>query len=107
MSNLSLDLFLLMSNLSQLKSRELVLSVFIDAVSSIHPDFCITYAPSPRAPQTMEVRTAKNSFGWLEIQGQPETVAPEFGGLLQNAVQMLAVILENLERERLLAPSRP
>ncbi len=103
MSNLSLDLFLLMSNLSQLKSRELVLSVFIDAVSSIHPDFCITYAPSPRAPQTMEVRTAKNSFGWLEIQGQPETVAPEFGGLLQNAVQMLAVILENLERERLLA----
>jgi PAS domain S-box-containing protein len=102
-SNLSLDLFLLMSNLSQLKSRELVLSVFIDAVSSIHPDFCITYTPSPGAPQTMEIRTAKNSFGWLEIRGQPETVAPEFGGLLQNAVQMLAVILENLERERLLA----
>ena len=82
--NVSLDLLLLISNLSQLKNRERILQIFVEAINSFHSEFSIFFHESTQTQKdTIEIATAKNKFGTMEILGTPEVVAPEFRLLLQ------------------------
>ena len=104
MTNIALDLFLLMSSLAQLKNRERIIRLFGEAVSSLHNGFSVSYAGTRRPEgNALEICTANGHFGYIQMHGDLVQVAPEFGQLLQNAVQMLAVILENLSLNELLA----
>ena len=121
MNNLAHDLFLLMASLAQVKHRDRLLAVFTEAINSMQPDFAIAYqaeSPAPEAASMVRLRsptmaaersrsidicTAHRQFGYFRVTGAPQAVSPEFPGLFQNSVQMLAVFLEKLHERALLA----
>lgn len=108
MANIAHNLFLLMNNLSQLKNRDRMITLFCEAINSFHPGFSVQYVEGEVTPdtETMKISTARSEFGSLAIHGNPQTVALEFVVLLQNAVQMLAVLLEKLRHDKLLSDEK-
>jgi len=108
MKVIATELFLLMSNLSQIKNVERLISFFTEAFNSYHPDFKIEFAgkePS-REKQFIELKSDKFLLGYLILSGNPELVSPDFPPLFQNSIQMLAILLEKLRQEKLLADEK-
>lgn len=105
MGHLSHDLFLLMVNLSQMQSKDRALLIFINAINSIFPTLTFNYQDqdTQNIHSTMPVATSTCNFGSIEIVGDFDQLPEESQMLLQNAVQMLAVILEKLQQQELLS----
>ncbi len=105
---LSHQVLLLMANLTQIKSREAVLPVFVDAINTMQDALrlAIPESGSAASENTIEVATHRRSFGRIVVTGDPDAVAPDFFPLLRNAIRMVAIILENLERQEILADDR-
>ena len=102
MSSLANDLFLLMINLSRLHDRETIVRTFVEAIGASRPGLEVHFTPQPqtepRPPDSTAVATSDHAFGHVCFGGSyprlpdPEKIA------LNNAVVMLAVLLENRVR---------
>jgi len=103
MANYAHDLFLLSTNLSQFKSKVLIIKIFIESINSIFSGHQFTWnnETDKNAEANIKVCTRSKTYGYLCYYDQ-STLTAETIALLQNAVQMLAILLENLEQEKLL-----
>jgi len=92
------DLFLLLFTLSQMRDREKIISLFQESLEELfYPsDFTFSVTKKEDATYSEEVSTKNYSFGYISSFNEP---AIEVKQLLQNAIQMLAVILERLQFE--------
>ena len=101
------DLFLLLLNLAQMRSRSKVLDLFLGGLGSLFPDhvFGLTSVGAGAAATAFPVTTRNSSYGDVTVTGT-EPLSAEDQGLLHNAAQMLAVILERLEFEGQLEQAR-
>jgi len=92
------DLFLLMFNLSQLQNRKTIVQLFCESMSELFKPVNIYYEKQKKdgAVFVEEINTRNSSYGFLYSDiNLGENQKP----LIQNAVQMLAVILERLNYE--------
>jgi PAS domain S-box-containing protein len=96
--NNSHDLFLLMFNLSQMRDKGIIVVHFQDCISEIfHPlKFSFTEQKPSGNKYSEEIFTRNLSFGYISSGKIP---TDEVRKLLQNAIQMLAVILDRLNFE--------
>ncbi len=99
------DLFLLMINLTQIRDDALILKIFSQAVDGFVEGLKVTYSKfDPVEPhgRVYEIATMKSHYGWLAVQCPPSRLSDEIESLIQNAIGMLAVILERNYQNRLL-----
>lgn len=101
-NNKAHDLLLLMVNLVQLKRKGKVLEVFFDAINHLSPDIKIKYSKklSGKEKASIPISTTKSSFGFLKIACE---CPKDYMDMLFNATAMLALILEKLDQDELLA----
>jgi len=103
MSDISHNLFLLMANLSQLKSRDRIVSLFEDGINDFLPEAKVKWEEEkPKHINFLEVCTIKITTGYIAYKNHFNSKFPEQFSLLQNAVQMLAIILERIKQNELL-----
>jgi PAS domain S-box-containing protein len=105
---LSYEVLLLMANLTQIKSREAVLPIFVDAINTLQDavQLALLDDESAGSADAIDVATHRRSFGRIVLTGGLGSVVPDFSPLLRNAIRMVAIILENLERQEILADDR-
>jgi PAS domain S-box-containing protein len=102
MSDQAVDLFLLIPNLSQLRDRDKVISLFIEAMNQIFPGLGFRWSREPGdAASCLEVCSRNGSFGYVSHGGDAGLDAVSFA-LIHNSCQLLAVLLERLQQERAL-----
>jgi len=105
--NLAFDLFLLTFNLSQLHNKELIIKLFTEGMQEIFKPAEFKFIESGKNSSGMyfKIKTSKSSFGVIEAK-LPEAEADINKMLIDNSVQMLAVILEHLEFDQRLEKER-
>jgi PAS domain S-box-containing protein len=105
--NTSYDLFILMLNLSRLDNKGEVKDLFTGGMREIFKTagFEFTDTGGVEASEFYEVRTVSSHYGFVRIENQ-EQVPDESLQMIDNAVQMLAVILERLDFETRLREER-
>lgn len=101
------DLLLLMLSIAQFDNEEKIISVFVEAVGELFSPACFSFIKSdqPAPEKGFPLQTVKKIYGWLVVSGET-SLNEEQQGLLWNAVQMLAIIVERNEQNRLLADDR-
>jgi PAS domain S-box-containing protein len=104
MNNPRYDLFLLATNLSQLKSKDQIIKLFIECIDSVFPDFNFTWdsVNEKLSNQKIEVCTRLKTFGFITFNKRLNEDIESFS-LIQNLSQLVAVFLEKAEQEELLA----
>jgi len=102
------DLLLLLLNLAQQKSAERVRATFIDAAASIFAPLRIRWLDPGEVfdGEVAPVATLHREYGRIAAIPSERSSAVDALPLLQNAAGMLAVILEKLEADRLLASEK-
>jgi PAS domain S-box-containing protein len=105
------DLFLLMLNLSQLRQRERILALFIDSINGAQDALRLCLLAEGDSPRGEILEVAANGQRHCRLLLVPASPGPsgngqETGALVRNAVQMLAVILDNRAQEEMLAGER-
>jgi PAS domain S-box-containing protein len=103
MHNFESDLLLLIINLSQLKNKERVLNLFIEGAEVLFPDYKFSwhFEANDQHLGQYAVCTREKTYGFIQTDQSIETdeiIFPHF----QNAIQLLAIILEGLEHNELL-----
>jgi len=95
------EILLLMVNLIQFQDKERILKIFINTVKNIDSGVEIKYSKklSDKYKFTVPISTLKSNFGVLNISGDYDN---EFLDMIQNAVAMLALILEKIEQDEIL-----
>ncbi|MFO7755213.1 MAG: PAS domain S-box protein, partial [Bacteroidales bacterium] len=98
--NTSHELFLLMANLSQLHNKEKIIELFTEGMTELFKPSSFAYREhqKKRSKPDLEIKTKGSHFGYIETK-QAKSLSEEDRMLVQNAVQMLAVILEHLDFE--------
>jgi PAS domain S-box-containing protein len=104
MNRLGHDLFLLVTNLSQLKSKDQIVKLLIECIDSIFPDYSFTWdsVNEKTSKYKIEVRTRLKTFGFIGFNKGLNEDSESFT-LIQNLSQLVAVLLEKTEQEELLA----
>ena len=102
MEKLSNNLFLLVANLSQRKDKQAIIRLFIQGLNSFMPEIYFSWRQEARKDAIIEVSTQKKTYGEIEFSEESLSNDPIAMANIQNAAQMLAVILERLEQEQLL-----
>jgi len=107
MPDLSHDLLLLITNLSQHKDKSNIISLFTEGIRALFPYFIIEWRDDQRDPEhkVFAVQTRDRHFGYLVVESD-KIISGEVRSLIQNAVQMVAVILERVEHENALEEYR-
>jgi PAS domain S-box-containing protein len=102
------EIFLLMVSLTQVRDRDTVVRLFTQAASSMFEHLEFEFAPDrERSGQhALDLVTSKGLFGRILVRGPWESVDSDTMALIQNAIVMLALILENLSQEKELAEQR-
>lgn len=97
------DLFLLTTSLSQLKNKEEVIGLFTEGINTIFPTWKISWHTESEAlsSPSFQVCTRTDTYGFICFDKSIEQDLESFS-LLQNATQMLAILLEKLVLESLL-----
>ncbi|MDD4426132.1 MAG: PAS domain S-box protein [Mariniphaga sp.] len=95
------DLLLLLFNLTQLHSQNIIIQLFTEEVSKLFKpaSFTFSYELDLQSKIHHELKTHDSVFGYILI-GDAEHLSDENKTLIQHAVQMLAVILERLANEQ-------
>ncbi len=108
MLNPSHDLLLLLLNLTQLKSSDRVLEVFMDAVGALFDPVKIHWlkADDEFSDETISVATHHKQYGRIGVEQPAKQESQDTLPLLRNGASMLAVILEKCETDRLLADEK-
>ncbi len=104
------DLFLLMLNLSQIREKQRIMSVFVEAVNTFWEGVRLREVDkSGGYPDAEEIAiaTVHHDFGRLAIECEAGcALCSEGRSLLRNAVGMLAIILENRLRGEILSDEK-
>lgn len=105
--NTSYDLFMLMLNLSRQDNKEEIKDIFTGGMSQIFKPvgFSCSDTADSKPEDLFEVSTMSSRYGFVRID-TPEIVSGETRQMIDNAVQMLAVILERLDFETRLKEER-
>lgn len=94
------DLLLLITNLSQHKDKKNIISLFTQGIQSLFPDYNFTWQDRPTPGNIVfEIQTRNTMFGCLVVSAGQKIVKEEIG-LIQNAVQMVAIVIERIEHEK-------
>ncbi|MGF7141058.1 PAS domain S-box protein [Roseimarinus sediminis] len=103
MPTLESNLLLLITNLSQLKNKKQVIRLFIEGASALFQKYQLKwhFEADHQQQGTFRVCTREKTFGFIETDQAFENDARVFPHF-QNAIQLLAIILENLEQYELL-----
>lgn len=105
MSNRAHELFLLTTNLSQLQNRDLVIKLFLESLNSIFVNSEFSWDSEKERKRLEEnqivICTRNKSFGSLKFNKSLLADTDSFI-MIQNAAQILAVILEKIEADELL-----
>ncbi len=102
MERLSSNLLLLIANVSQQRDKNQVIRLFVQGLNSFLPHLFFSWQKEAAPDAVFEVSTQKKVYGEILVS-DPELVKDKMMmANLQNAVQMLAVVLERLEQENLL-----
>jgi len=101
------DLFLLLLNLTQLRDRAMVTRLFLESLGELFgaPAFELSGTEPAEGVVSFRVATRHTVFGHV-VWRLPDPPSAEDRSLLQNAAQMLAVILERLTLEEQLEKER-
>ncbi len=101
------DLFLLLLNLSQMRSRSKVTGLFLESLDSLFaPQTFQLAAGEPDGTQpSFPIATRNSAYGYI-VAAKTKPMSGEDQSLLHNAAQMLAVVLERLEFEEKLEKER-
>jgi len=99
--NIAHDLFLLMFNLTQVQDRAKLIEMFLGGLHEIFEPavFEFTKESTEEAPLEIEIRTRRSHFGFIRFT-KFKDAPKEHLQMLQNATQMLAVMLERLYFDR-------
>lgn len=101
------EFLLLFLNLAQMKQPDRVVCIFQQAWNAHDLGIELNYSNEPFAGELCdEIATSKNSFGFFILRKSVNKTSPGIMPLARNLVKMLAVILENLQRENLLNQER-
>lgn len=89
------DLFLLMFTLSQMHDRDKMMELFHESISEFFKPVQFIYSEQKdiNSVYSEEISTRNYSYGYISSTSEP---SQETKSLLQNAIQMLAVILDRL-----------
>ena len=104
---LAFDLFLLMVNLSQLRNKEKIIQLFTESLQEALTPAVIEYTEEncENIESLIDIRTRKSQFGFIRIT-EPGSIDKKSEVLINNAVQMLAIILEHLDFDQQLENER-
>lgn len=93
------DLFLLMLSLSQIKSRERVVALFIEALNSLETGFFLRLLAEGESTESyvVDISTSAHNFGKIAIDGDISAAPLKMLPIIRNSVRMLAILLENIE----------
>src|SRR6056297_796361 len=96
--NTAHNLFLLMFNLSQLHSKNTVIKIFTEGLNDIFSNCNCTFSleSNPNTDIELEIKTRNSFFGFLQINNS-DKISNEHRIIINNAVLMLAVIIERLD----------
>ena len=95
--NLAYDLFLLTFNLSQLHGKEKIIQLFIEGLQEIFKPAAFKLSDEPvDGEDFFEIKSRQNHYGYITFQIHV-LITGENHVLFRNAVQMVAVIIDNLE----------
>lgn len=99
--NIAYELFLLLFNLTQLRTRDNIIQLFTEGMSEAFKPAVFSFAEESRNKSLpeFEIGTPKSFFGFIQVEHSDELTS-ESKILIQNSVQMLAVILERLTYEQ-------
>lgn len=95
------DLFLLLLNLSQMRSQSKIVDLFVECLDVLFAPLTFHSAsqePADDIPR-FPIATRTSSYGFL-IPTPADPLTGEKQSLLHNAIQMLAIVLERLELEQ-------
>ncbi len=108
MNTSAYDLLLLLLDLAQQKSAHRVRETFVDAVSALFAPAVIRWLEPDEEfdGETITVAGRGREYGRIAVEPAEGSAAGEKLPLLHNAVSMLAVILEKVEIDRLLADEK-
>ncbi|MCF8357740.1 MAG: PAS domain S-box protein [Prolixibacteraceae bacterium] len=103
MNNFASELFLVTTSLSQMKNSKQVVKLFLESINELFPDLSFHWHGNekPTHENYMPVTTRKRTYGYIEIDGIPKSNIEQTAHL-QNAIQMLALILEKNDQDILL-----
>jgi len=96
--NLAYDLFLLTFNLSQLHEREKIIQLFIEGLQEIFKpaEFAFNVNPIADSNESFELKSRQNHYGYISFRTNTLLIK-EHIVLICNAIQMVAVIIDNLD----------
>lgn len=100
------DLFLLMLNLTQLQHHRRMVDFFVEAINALLEEVRVRVAEAEEGgDKAIPIATTHHRFGAVIVESadEAEEPAPEILALIRNGVRMLALILENRLRGRMLA----
>jgi PAS domain S-box-containing protein len=106
-NHLAHDLLSLMVNLAQINDVELIRSVFLDALNNVVPGMSFGFfsETDPHQENLIRITTTENAYGFIGVQNTQE-ISAEIISIVDNAIQMLAIILENQEQSQLLSAEK-
>ncbi|HRX15024.1 MAG TPA: histidine kinase dimerization/phosphoacceptor domain -containing protein [Spirochaetota bacterium] len=96
------DLFLLMFSLSQSKEINTIKKQFIEAINSLSDNFSWSYGDNPQGEIYFKIASGADSFGFLNLDkdsGKPDNLTLTN---ISNATALLAILLQNAVRSKLL-----
>jgi hypothetical protein len=102
--NLAHELFLLTAHLSQLRSQDHHIQLFIEGINDIFfgQEFAWLSEKGTGNNLQIPVSTRAKTYGIIVCRGESDFDAESFA-LLQNAIQMLAIALEKLEQDHFIS----
>ena len=103
MKSFSNYLFLLIATLSQQRNQKQIINLFIDGLNSLLTDGNFYWSEKTINDNSVAICTRKNNFGYIIYNSNYTEWDNENFAIFQNAVQMLAIILERLLQETLLS----
>lgn len=105
MNRLEHDLLLVMLNLSRLRDREMIMRLFVEALSAAVSGVSLRYleAAEQTEGEVVEVATPEAKFGRIAIEDPAAVLTVQERACFRNAIRMLAVVLENAARAERLA----
>jgi len=103
MKSFSNYLFLLIATLSQQRNQKQIINLFIDGLNSLLTDKNFYWSEKTINDNSVAICTRKNNFGYIIYNSNYTEWDNENFAIFQNAVQMLAIILERLLQETLLS----
>ena len=99
------DLFLLMVNLSQYRGKKTILRIFTESMSELYPHLKLFFSEKDTSQGNWQeaIQTVDYQFGFLCTSKEP---SKQEKAEIQNAVQMVGIILQNIKQKELLGDEK-